>query len=470
MPYDNKGKDHPRVRSKEVVYDEYYGEYYHVTAPGAMINSYYYKMHPRLPMHTRIRHYITKHCMGQKGERVDAIMAWAKKRGFSTGLKCEKSGVWCERTAVSTIHTKGPRGGAITQYWSNALCTSDATYRCRNSGNRYDSAAYPPIRVVEYGEFSSPDYVGRYYKWADGTYHIRSQEEQERILREQAEERARQEEQRAQRIPSYHSTQTEWRQQTVTKGEILFGVELEVKAKDKDRSMKVRKEIYDEVVKTGFIGETDGSLCGYRGIEIVGKPLAYNVIRGKESPWLGLLDKIKPKCDREAGTGYGMHISVSRGVMTQAHQIRFIHFISKTKKLCERVGERQYEFYEKPLEDLDRVLRSHRDAASPQGDHRIEVRIFKSVINKKDFLRNVEFTASTVEYTRDCDNKDLNEDKFLKWLKDGREKNYPNLSVFLKGLVKPVPVMAGYDDGDFGDDDVSFDPEEDDDNSDNGPF
>lgn len=222
-------------------------------------------------------------------------------------------------------------------------------------------------------------------------------------------------------IPEYHShTRTHYDGK-----EMRFGIELELKAHEGEAT--TLRQVAEDA---GFIAERDGSLDDERGVEIVGPPLTFaeNTRR-----WCDLLDKLRGHAvGWDAGTGYGMHVSINRNALSTYHQGKILVFIHGNKGLCEEIAGRKEvhwaAYHEKRLAEAKRTSGDKYEAAALRGCDRIEVRIFRSTLKPEGFLRNLEFCASVVEFTRDAGIRELDDITFRAWLGEPRiRKAYPNL-------------------------------------------
>jgi hypothetical protein len=229
-------------------------------------------------------------------------------------------------------------------------------------------------------------------------------------------------------VPGYHSQSRNFRG---VRNEQLFGIELEIKVKD----IHNVKAMYDTIVRHGFIGERDGSLDGRLGIEIVGDPMTFD--RNKDK-WIPLLNDLRGKCvGWNAGDGYGMHISLNRGAFTTLHQGKVMCFIHQNKSLCEVVAGRSENswarYHPKNIKDAYNDCDEKYQAISLRSSRRMEVRIFRSTLLPSGFLRNLEFVASIVEFTKEANyTTELFETPFRKWLdRPSNRKAYPNLHAHL---------------------------------------
>lgn len=423
MPRDILGFSFPNQVSTEVkAYEGWDREYYHVSNPPRIVREKksYKPWQPTLKQYIRLA--VDKNLKEKKGAREDKIGAWALKNAIPIHLiKCEGSGVWFDASRSWSVIGAGGKA----QRWhyghvdDNAIqCRHTSIYYTKDCGLKF-------TEVVEIGQVMYL-YLQHYFQWEDGTWHQR-RENEHKAVQEEAKKSGT--------IADYHSVRAPWRVTRNTDSKILYGVELELKAKNMSTG---RRKVCDEAEAQGFLGETDGSLCSYSGIEVIAPPMEYSTITGPESPWRKFLEKTKDKI-HDSPSGYGMHVSVSRAGMSQFHQVKFMLFFHRNKPLSVKIAGREsnYALFYPDYKTSRSILSEGRSAAGPNGDHRIEVRIFQSVSTEKCFLKNVEFTAAAVDFTRQTSVKNLTEPAFMEWLGKGKRGQYPNLCDSLIGKREP---------------------------------
>jgi hypothetical protein len=232
-------------------------------------------------------------------------------------------------------------------------------------------------------------------------------------------------------IPSYHSQSRYWK---VPDG-ITFGVELEVYVEDAQDAYQNRA--------SEIIGERDGSLDRCNGVEFIGPPMLYDDYLKPRNPWKVTLEGIRNAgVPDKQGEGYGIHISVGRAPLSDETQARFILFINNCQEFSEFIAQREQnrwaEYDKKDAEHvMDGVIRSKgsawgsKYAATHVDERRIEVRIFRSTTNDKEFQKNIDYVASAVEY---ADTHMLIEDmmsvsNYLAWL--NKQEKYEALRAYI---------------------------------------
>lgn len=234
-------------------------------------------------------------------------------------------------------------------------------------------------------------------------------------------------------IPSYHELARPWDSKPVTG--LAFGVELEVLAKEN------RREIYEIAKDNGLLCETDGSLDDRLGAELIGPPLKFEDYKKPDSIWNKFLEQSRGKClGFDAGTGYGFHVSINRQALGHLHCGKLMVFVHSNKALCQKIAGRSSEQWARhthkkisssfrkgedgsyrPLEEGNKF-----EALAIRSQNRLEMRIFRSTLNKEGFMKNIEFVHASISYTKDASFRKLTEGDFMDWLSKNR-KTYKNL-------------------------------------------
>lgn len=290
----------------------------------------------------------------------------------------------------------------------------DRAFRCHYSGSYYSFCSYSPVGVEGNIYCSEAECL---YFW-DGDFHLEPEPEEDDGLM------------------AYHAGARPWIKNP-PKG-LVFGVELEMYSKDRFNVAELARDV-------GFLAEQDSSLDDECGVEIIAPPGTFAEHMDETGNWMKFLDSVQGKAIAwDAGTGYGMHVSVNRAALTPFHVGKLLVFIHCNRAFCERIaGRRQtnYTVYNDwtriPL--AKRAATGHCDAASLCNRHRIEVRIFRATLKKTSFLKNIEFVAAAVEFTRQASALLLTDSHFIEWLKMNK-KQYPNLSLFLGLKKQHVPA------------------------------
>lgn len=232
-------------------------------------------------------------------------------------------------------------------------------------------------------------------------------------------------------------------------GAKLFGVELEVSCKGRNKPETVSNEV-DKLLSSFCICAFDRSVHNGFEIKAAAATYAYHLTAWDEFfAWNAKHQKLN-----ETHKSCGTHITVERATFftDNDHAGRFVCFINAngSRRIVEKIAERQANEY-CPYERVgvkSVFSGSHCQHKSAVHTHKgggrlIEVRIFQGVVTKASLLKNIEFVAAVADFTR-IEVEDYRSARvFLKWIRtEGRWKNYPNLYPYLKacGLIKPQPV------------------------------
>ncbi len=308
-----------------------------------------------------------------------------------------------------------------TEEWCQDAADTHAFY-CSRGNDYYSSYRFSEIEVD--GEMVCHDrYADELYYWdSDDEYHWEEEEEEEEEEND---------------IPDYHDEYRPWEAEDFGK-ELVFGCELELKAID-DR-VKV-KEIANNF---NLIAERDGSLCDTCGIEIIGGPMKLEEY--KDSNWIKFLKKVEGEAKGwDAGKGYGMHISINRKALSDFHVGKLLVFIHSNEGLCEKIagrGATEYQTYvDKTILHGKRRSSDKYEALAIRDGSRLECRIFRSTLKPSSFLKNLEFVAAAIEFTRFASCEKLTSENFKGWLKKNTSQ-YKNLAKSL-GMIKANPKNIG---------------------------
>lgn len=303
-------------------------------------------------------------------------------------------------------------------------CTDGNAFFCDHSDHYFSDNSFSSVEVDGCTVCFEWNQDNLFYWESDGNYHWDPEDEDE------------DEDEESSGRGQYHGdqyTRNLWKKRDPFAD--LFGVELEICARDKDCLNDICSAAKDQ----GFIPERDGSLHEQLGVEIVAPPLGLRTYR--KGQWSVLLDGIRSKAKGwDAGTGYGIHISIRRSSLTRLQQVKFLRFFPDNRRFCEKVAGRASNGFS----NYDVVVPWARDpytgryaaAAIREGD-RIEVRAFRATLKKSSFLKNVQFVAALVEFVRAVSLRDITADEFCDFVTHHARRNrYRELVAFLneKGL------------------------------------
>jgi len=241
----------------------------------------------------------------------------------------------------------------------------------------------------------------------------------------------------------YHSTRR------LNKNQKGMGVELEIFCDG---------EMYDFCAiarKNNILTEYDGSLDDECGVELIGKVLTFEDYQ-KMKDWGKVFEVFsKYKCiGHDAGTKYGMHVSLSLSLFSELELSKFVLFMNSCSKLCKVVAQRQTFYNGKyGVHDKHKKFKKTQTGkyeAVRVDDVRAEVRIFRSTTRQDRFLKNIEFCEAVRQATKEMTAQEVLKetsatDLFLLFVNKHR-KTYPNLYTFLveEKMLKPRIVPEKY--------------------------
>jgi hypothetical protein len=185
----------------------------------------------------------------------------------------------------------------------------------------------------------------------------------------------------------------------------------------------------------------DGSLLerGQRGFEIVTHPFSLNWFNENWHTIENLLTSLSAKGYRSWESGRcGMHVHISRGPMTDAHQMKFLRFIYGSTNLALCVGQRSYRSrgvreyapFDRERRDMfmDKIrghanpgTDGHRAAVNANKEHTLEGRWFRGTLSPEGFRKNIEFMHSVWYFTRKFGFNSANEINYIQWLRSTPE-------------------------------------------------
>lgn len=228
----------------------------------------------------------------------------------------------------------------------------------------------------------------------------------------------------------------------------LLGVELETYCQcpedDRDAALIVGD----------CLGEKDSSLDDAHGVEFIFRATTMAEIHAAAlSPTLaggsGILAvanvlKRRGAIAWDAGTGYGMHVSINAGAMTELHCAKFCRFINDNRQWCEAIAgrtENRWARYQPNSLVATTKNREKYVAAARRDDDRIEVRIFRASLNADRIVRNCEFVDSIRVFTESASYGQLTFERYREWLAMPSQSRYAALRKFY-GIVKAHGVAT----------------------------
>lgn len=229
-----------------------------------------------------------------------------------------------------------------------------------------------------------------------------------------------------------------------TKDKIKYGIELETEA---HRSQDDGAEFIREHLGTDYaVLKEDGSLSD-EGIEIVTRPDSVAV---HKRHWESFFASKPEKRLASWTTGRcGMHVHVTKAALTQLQLGKMLVFVNEPTNqnlvatIAGRTSDRWARVSQKKISDVR--YGDDRYVALNITRRTAEFRIFKGTLNKRGFMKNLEFAQALVEFCGPG-NRSMAESAsataFVKWLP---RKSYPYLHDFLtaKGFIAPRPPKKG---------------------------
>lgn len=220
-----------------------------------------------------------------------------------------------------------------------------------------------------------------------------------------------------------------------SKDKLLFGVELEVEARDGD-SYAAATFIRNHLKQDYSVLKTDGSL-GPGGIEIVTRPDSVEVHRRK---WEPLFAADPAQILKSWTTGRcGMHVHVSRRPLSQLQLGKMLCFLNEPAnekfiiKVAGRRSDRWSRIYKKKVTDIWSPAERY-VALNLCNERTVEFRIFRGTLNKVTFFKNIEFCQALVEFTAPANHsiaEATSAAHFINWVDHHK---YPNLYDWLVRL------------------------------------
>lgn len=236
---------------------------------------------------------------------------------------------------------------------------------------------------------------------ADYANRVRRQiamQERERIRQEEVARQA--EEERATTLLSYGTRATEFfefKKGTDAKYNTFLGVELELENHSK------REYASLNTIKDHAIFKRDGSLDN--GVEICTAPATLDVHKEAFAKFFTALEE--NTSDLEAKSSCGMHVHIDRSKLTTLHVANLCLLLNKEENdvFIRAIAGRSANSYCKLVKQdygtftsNERGDRYQRVNLTPAKT--VELRMFASTTNYKDFCKRLEFTQAVVDYTR----------------------------------------------------------------------
>ena len=229
-----------------------------------------------------------------------------------------------------------------------------------------------------------------------------------------------------------------------THDKLRFGIELEVEAHSgqADGADWIRQYLD----KDYCVLKEDGSLSD-DGIEIVTRPDSV-AVHGRK--WAEFFSNRPERSLASWTTGRcGMHVHVSKAALSQLQLGKMLVFVNEptnqslVSKIAGRSSDRWARTSKKKISDVR--YGDERYVALNITPKTAEFRIFKGTLNKRGFMKNLEFCEALVDFcgpAKRSMSEAVSATAFLKWLP---RKTYPHLHDFLteKGFIPSRPGKKG---------------------------
>lgn len=188
------------------------------------------------------------------------------------------------------------------------------------------------------------------------------------------------------------------------------------------------------------------STAGDLGVEIVTMPATLNYLVSEEGKRRinAIFDSLSEN-NAYKHSECGMHVHISRAGIFEAHEIKLEIFFQRHREQLEHIaGRRGNGYCNYPPKSRDYTYNGGENcrAYNQHGRYRalnwenprtLEIRIFDSVLNVKDFYKNVEFCHAVYQFTKSAKIEEIEKDDFSKFSEfvGLNASRYPNLNDFL---------------------------------------
>lgn len=178
---------------------------------------------------------------------------------------------------------------------------------------------------------------------------------------------------------------------------IFLGFELETEFLENE----VEHSTLFQCLSDGYaIPTQDGSLDDERGVEFVFKP---DNFEGHGENIASFISDYGDLLDYDAGNGYGLHVHVSSGHLSDFQKIKVQNFVSLFDEQVRRIGKRQETDYQrkKPINkggDLKNKHYGKYSSVNTSKDATIEFRFPKALIDGEHIMLNLQLAHSITSY------------------------------------------------------------------------
>lgn len=161
--------------------------------------------------------------------------------------------------------------------------------------------------------------------------------------------------------------------------------------------------------------KTDGSL--QNGIEMVTHPMTYRWAE-RNFPW-EMLDMLRDGCGAMSPAGAGLHVHVNRTAFTDTtHMFRWLRLMWRMQEQVNAIARRRTRWaqWDRNIRRSIKLIAKNGErsferyaAVNVQNQETLEVRVFRSSMNRQEILAALALVDASVEYTRTLTSKAAND-------------------------------------------------------------
>jgi len=182
---------------------------------------------------------------------------------------------------------------------------------------------------------------------------------------------------------------------------LFFGLELEVESKS-DKYDASESVLYYSNDESKFYLKEDGSLDD--GFELVTMPATLNY-HIKKFGWNEICESLSNHdCISHNATTCGLHVHVSRCVLSETDQIKIAYFLNSNIEFYEVIARRSSQYYaracDKKLKRGQNYSDSRYEVVNFENDKTIEFRLFKGTLKHETILATIQFLNLLIAWVK----------------------------------------------------------------------
>jgi hypothetical protein len=225
---------------------------------------------------------------------------------------------------------------------------------------------------------------------------------------------------------------------------LMMGVELEISVNNNVDKENFIKTVMPTIGKKFAYCKTDSSI--YNGFELVTHPFSWDYHKGYEKVWEKFLSLIVEKGAVE-NESVGIHVHLTKKSFSSMHLYKFMKFFydKNHRKFMIEISQRSNmdkmnsycRFDDSDTNNLKKIAKSHSNfssnrhsAVSVMSQFTVEVRLFETRYNHRDFLKNIEFCHAVWAFTKDVSLKEMSMKDFIQFVYTN-SRIYKNLWDFM---------------------------------------